>query len=40
VADTPQEAVEVAKKLNELTGTEWFVLKAQIHAGWDEVKER
>ncbi len=33
VADTPQEAVEVAKKLNELTGTEWFVLKAQIHAG-------
>jgi len=33
VADTPEEAVEAAKKLNAETGTEWFVLKAQIHAG-------
>ena len=33
VADTPEEAVEAAKKLNADTGTEWFVLKAQIHAG-------
>ena len=33
VADTPAEAVEAAKKLNEQTGTEWFVVKAQIHAG-------
>ena len=33
VADTPEEAVEAAKKLNEETGTEWYVIKAQIHAG-------
>ena len=33
VADTPEEAVEAAKQLNADTGTEWFVLKAQIHAG-------
>ena len=33
VADTAAEAVEAAKKLTEQTGTEWFVLKAQIHAG-------
>jgi succinyl-CoA synthetase beta subunit len=33
VADTPEKAVEAAKKLNEETGTEWFVVKAQIHAG-------
>ncbi|MEM9051638.1 MAG: ADP-forming succinate--CoA ligase subunit beta [Bacteroidota bacterium] len=33
VADTPEEAVEAAKKINETTGSEWFVVKAQIHAG-------
>jgi succinyl-CoA synthetase beta subunit len=33
VADTPEEAVEAAKKLNAETGTDWFVVKAQIHAG-------
>ncbi len=33
VAHTPDEAVEVAKKLAEETGTQWFVVKAQIHAG-------
>lgn len=33
VASTPEEAVEAAKKLNEQTGTTWYVLKAQIHAG-------
>lgn len=33
VADTPQEAVEAAKKLNAETGTDWWVVKAQIHAG-------
>ncbi len=33
VAQTPEEAVEAAKKLNEQTGTEWWVIKAQIHAG-------
>lgn len=33
VADTPDEAVEAAKKINETTGSEWFVIKAQIHAG-------
>jgi len=33
VADTPEEAVEAAKKLKEQTGTGWWVVKAQIHAG-------
>jgi succinyl-CoA synthetase beta subunit len=33
VANTPEEAVEAAKKLNEQTGTDWWVIKAQIHAG-------
>ena len=33
VADTPEEAVEAAKKLTQETGTEWYVIKAQIHAG-------
>jgi succinyl-CoA synthetase beta subunit len=33
VADTPEQAVEAAKKLQETTGTGWWVIKAQIHAG-------
>lgn len=33
VAQSPEEAVEAAKKLNEQTGTDWWVIKAQIHAG-------
>jgi len=33
VASTPEEALDVAKKLKEETGTGWFVVKAQIHAG-------
>lgn len=33
VASTPEEALEAAKKLKEETGTGWFVVKAQIHAG-------
>lgn len=33
VASTADEAVEAAKKLNADTGTEWWVVKAQIHAG-------
>lgn len=33
VADTPDKAVEVARVLNQKTGTKWFVVKAQIHAG-------
>jgi succinyl-CoA synthetase beta subunit len=33
VADTPEKAVEAAKKLTEETGTSWWVIKAQIHAG-------
>src|SRR5690554_6412999 len=33
VATTPEEAVEAAKKLKQETGTEWWVIKAQIHAG-------
>lgn len=32
-ADSPESAVEAAKKLKELTGTDIFVVKAQIHAG-------
>jgi succinyl-CoA synthetase beta subunit len=42
VADTPEDALEAAKKLNATTGTSWYVLKAQIHAGGrgkGEVKE-
>ncbi len=33
VASTPEEAVEAAKKLSDQTGTDWWVIKAQIHAG-------
>ena len=33
VASTPEEAVAAAKRLNEETGTTWWVVKAQVHAG-------
>lgn len=33
VADTPDRAVAAAKELQAETGTKWFVVKAQIHAG-------
>lgn len=33
VADTPEQATEAAKQLNAETGTTWYVVKAQIHAG-------
>lgn len=33
VASSPEEAKAAAKKLNEETGTSWYVVKAQIHAG-------
>lgn len=33
VAETPEEATKAAQKLNEETGTSWWVVKAQIHAG-------
>ncbi len=33
VAETPDQAVMVAKQLKEKFGTEFFVVKAQIHAG-------
>jgi succinyl-CoA synthetase beta subunit len=33
VANTPEEAVAAAKTLSEQTGTGWWVIKAQIHAG-------
>ncbi len=33
VANTPEEAKAAAIKLNEQTGTSWYVIKAQIHAG-------
>jgi len=33
VANTPAEAFAAAKKLQEDTGTDWVVIKAQIHAG-------
>ena len=32
-ADTPQEAVQAAKELNKETGANWWVIKAQVHAG-------
>ena len=33
VVHSASEALEAAKELNKETGTEWFVVKAQIHAG-------
>lgn len=33
VVDTPEEAVEAAKKLKEDYNSDWVVIKAQIHAG-------
>ncbi|GAB3927315.1 ADP-forming succinate--CoA ligase subunit beta [Mucilaginibacter myungsuensis] len=33
VADTPEEAVEAAKKMKADYGSDWVVIKAQIHAG-------
>jgi succinyl-CoA synthetase beta subunit len=33
VASTSEEAVAAAKQLNEETGTTWWVVKAQVHAG-------
>lgn len=33
VANTPDEAVDAAKELQKQTGTSWWVVKAQIHAG-------
>ena len=33
VASTTEEAVAAAKQLNEETGTSWWVVKAQVHAG-------
>lgn len=33
VATTPEKAVEAAKDINDQTGTKWWVVKAQIHAG-------
>src|SRR5690554_1266082 len=33
VANTPEEAVEAAKKLKEEYNSDWVVIKAQVHAG-------
>lgn len=33
VAETPEQAMIVARQLREKTGTDYFVVKAQIHAG-------
>ena len=33
VASTPEEAVAAAKAMTEETGTQWYVVKAQVHAG-------
>lgn len=33
IADTPEKAVEAAKELQKQTGTGWWVVKSQIHAG-------
>src|ERR1043165_9639620 len=32
-AETPEQAVDAAKNLQQKTGTQWWVVKAQIHAG-------
>ena len=33
VAESPEQAIEAAKHLHATTGTDWYVIKAQIHAG-------
>ena len=33
LAQSPEEAVQAAKDLQAQTGTEWWVIKAQVHAG-------
>jgi len=33
VAETPEQAVTIAEQLHEKLGSEFFVVKAQIHAG-------
>ncbi|CAI9429029.1 ADP-forming succinate--CoA ligase subunit beta [Candidatus Ornithobacterium hominis] len=33
VAETPEEAVKMAQRLTDSTGTQWYVIKAQVHAG-------
>lgn len=33
LAHTPEQAVQAAEKLTQETGTGWYVIKAQIHAG-------
>jgi len=33
IAETPEQAVWAAKELTKQTGTNWWVIKAQIHAG-------
>jgi succinyl-CoA synthetase beta subunit len=33
VADTPDKAIAAAKELQASTGSKWFVIKSQIHAG-------
>ncbi|MFN5633624.1 MAG: ATP-grasp domain-containing protein, partial [Flavobacteriia bacterium] len=33
VVDKVEDAVAAAKQLTEQTGTSWYVVKAQIHAG-------
>lgn len=33
VATTPEEAVKMAQRLTDSTGTQWYVVKAQVHAG-------
>ncbi len=33
VAHSPKEAIEAAKQLTAETGTSWYVIKAQVHAG-------
>ena len=33
VAETPEQAIDAAKKLKELYNSDWVVVKSQIHAG-------
>ena len=39
VIDKVEDAVSAAEKLNKETGTSWFVVKAQIHAGVEEKEQ-
>ena len=33
IATSPEEAVSAAKRISDETGSQWHVIKAQVHAG-------